>query len=40
MKLRPLGDRVVIKLVEAEEKTKSVSFFQAVLKSNLKWQKL
>lgn len=23
MKLRPLGDRVVIKLVEAEEKTKS-----------------
>lgn len=40
MKIRPLADRVVIKKVEAEEKTASGIILPGSAKNNLKWLKL
>jgi len=39
MNIKPLGDRVVIKKVEAEEKLKAESFYQVKLRNNHKWLK-
>ena len=42
MKIKPLGDRVVIKMVEAEEKTKSGIILTGAAKKSLRslrlWQ--
>ena len=39
MNIKPLGDRVVIRLVESEETTKSGIVLPILPKRNLKWQK-
>lgn len=39
MNIRPLGDRVVIKMMESEETTKSGIVLPGTARKNLKWLK-
>jgi Co-chaperonin GroES (HSP10) len=39
MSLKPLGDRVIIKKIEAEERTKSGIVLPSTAKENHQWQK-